>query len=130
MFKLRIITPKGEYLTKDVESLTLKLTSGYRTILTGHAEMIGTLDYAPMHFINEGKTQSFALHGGAINVKKDEVILIVNAIEAKEDIDISRAKEAKIRAETRLNDKKEGLDIKRARLALARAISRIKTYEE
>ena len=130
-FKLAIISPKGLYLEKDVDSLTIKLTSGYRTILSHHIDLIGALSYAPMHYVIGGKTYNFAVHGGAISIKDNKVSLIVNAVEAKEDIDIVRAKAAKDRAEKRLKDKQDiNLDVKRAELALLRAIARIKTYEE
>lgn len=130
MFKLAIISPKGLYFEKDVDSLTVKLTSGYRTILSKHAPLIGALDYAPMHIVENGKTKYYAVHGGAISIKDNKVSLIVNAIEAKEDIDISRAKAAKGRAEERLNKSDINTDVKRAELALTRALTRIKTYEE
>ncbi len=131
-FKLVIISPKGVYLDKEVESLSVKLTSGYRTILSHHADLIGALAYAPMHYVENGKTYFYAIHGGAISIKDNKVNLIVNAVEAKHDIDINRAKQAKDRAEKRLSNKKDdiNLDVKRAEAALARAIARIKTYEE
>lgn len=129
VFLLEIVTPKGLYFSDNVESLSIKLTSGYRTFLKGHIPLIGALDYAPMHLIMNGKKIFYAVHGGAINVTKEKIIVITNAIERKEEIDISRAKNAKKRAEERLNSKDPNLDIKRARVALLRAIARIKTYE-
>ena len=130
MFKLTIITPSGLYLEEEVSSLTLKLVTGYRTILSGHLPLIGALDYAPMHFYKDDKKHIFSLSGGALNVKDDgSVTIITNAIESKEFIDISRAISAKERAEARLNNKDPNIDTKRAELALLRAISRIKTYE-
>lgn len=128
-FHLVIISPRGIYFDNEVESLTLKLTSGYRTILSGHAPLIGSLAYAPMHIIKDNKTAYYSLNGGAINVSKEKVTLIVNSIESKDEIDIKRAKEAKERAEERLSSKDPNIDIKRAQAALYRAISRIKTYE-
>lgn len=127
MFKLEIITPKGLYASLDVESLTVKLTSGYRTILTGHMPLVGSLAYAPMHIVKNGKTEFFALHGGALNVQKDKVTIIANAIESKADIDLKRAQDAKKRAEERLNSKDPNIDVKRAELALIRALTRIET---
>jgi F-type H+-transporting ATPase subunit epsilon len=124
-FKVEIVTPKGLFESVDVDSLTLKLTSGYRTILAGHTPLIGTLDYAPMHVSVSGKTKYYALHGGAINVKKDGVVIIANAIERSRDIDIARAKAAKARAEKRLQEKDPNIDMKRAELALKRAIARL-----
>lgn len=129
-FEVSIITPKGLFLKENVESLTIKLTSGYRTFLKGHMDLIGTLDYAPMHYVKNGKVYYFALHGGAINVKKNGIIVIASSIERKEDIDLVRAKEAKKRAEDRLNNKKDpNTDVKRAQIALLRANARIKTFE-
>ena len=131
MFKLTVVTPRGKYLETEVESLTIKLTTGYRTILTGHMALIGALDYAPMHIIKDGETKYYAVSGGAINIKNDGgVTLLVNAIEAKEDIDLARAKAAQDRALSRLNTSKDDdIDYKRASLALKRAIARIKTFE-
>lgn len=129
-FKLAIISPRGIYFEKEVESLTVKLTSGYRTILSKHAPLIGALAYAPMHLVEKGKTYYYALHGGAISIKDNKVTLIVNAVEAKEDINIERAKAAKARAEERLTSKDINIDVKRAELALRRALTRINTFEE
>ena len=75
-FKLEIITPRGIYLTEDVSSLTIKLTSGYRTFLPGHYPLIGSLDYAPMHTIKNGEINYYAIHGGAINVTKEKIEMI------------------------------------------------------
>lgn len=126
-FKLVVITPKGLYLEKEIESLTIKLTSGYRTFLTGHAPLIGALDYAPMHLIENGKTIYYAIHGGAINVTKEKTTLVVNSIESQDEIDIERAFSSKERAEKRLAEKDPQIDLKRAKASLMRAIARIKT---
>ena len=128
-FSLEIINPRGIYLTKIVSSLTIKLTSGYRTILAGHMDLIGALDYAPMHIISEGKTEYFAIHGGAINITKTKVTIICNAIESASEIDLSRAEASKGRAQKRLQEKDPNFDEKRIRLSLARALARIKTAQ-
>ena len=124
-FQLEIITPKGIYFSESVESLTIKLGSGYRTFLTGHTPLIGSLAYAPMHIIKSGKMEEYAIHGGAINVTKEKISVVCNAIENKKDIDKKRALAAKERAEKRLQDKDPNIDIKRAQLALQRALIRL-----
>ena len=124
-FLLQIITPRGVYFEKEVQSLTVKLGSGYRTLLAGHAPLIGSLAYAPMHFVKDGKLEEFAVHGGAINVTKEKVSLVCNAIENKKEIDKNRALAAKERAEKRLKDKDPNIDLKRAELALQRALVRL-----
>lgn len=125
--KVDIITPKGLYASLDVSSLTLKLITGYRTILEGHAPLIGSLDYASMHILKDGNEQYYTLLGGALNVKKDKVVIITNAIEGKDEIDVKRALSAKKRAEERLTSNDPNLDVKRAELALKKALVRIET---
>ena len=126
-FRLVIVSPRGCYFDEEVDSLTVKLTSGYRTILAHHAPLIGALGYAPMHIVRKGKTDYYAIHGGAINVTNEQVTLMVNAVEHENEIDVERAKQAKERAEKRLKNRDDGLDVKRAQLALYRALSRINT---
>ena len=126
-FRLLIVSPRGKYFDEEVESLTIKLSSGYRTILARHTPLVGALAYAPMHIVKNGKTIYYALHGGAINVTNEQVTLMVNTIEREDEIDLERAHRAKKRAEERLQSKDEGIDIKRAQLALYRALSRIDT---
>lgn len=125
-FKLNIVTPKGLYKSLDVDSLTIELTSGYRTILTGHAPLIGSLSIGEMHVVKDNVTSYFAISGGAINVKKDEVIILTNSIEQSNEIDVERATKALQRATNRINNKDINLDVKRAELALKRAANRIK----
>ena len=129
-FKVVIITPKGLYREDEVDSLTIKLTSGYRTFLTGHIPLIGSLAVGSMHFVKNGEAHYFAVHGGAINVTKEKTTIICNGIESEKDIDVERAKDARDRARKRLKEKDINIDVKRAELALARAIARIKTVEE
>ena len=129
-FSLEIITPRGIYLTEEVESLTIKLSSGYRTFLKGHTPLIGSLAYAPMHLVKDGKIENYAIHGGAINVTKEKVSVVCNAIENEKEIDVERALSAKERAEKRLKDKDPNIDLKRAQLALQRSLIRLEVLNK
>ena len=124
-FLLEIITPKGIYLSEEVDSLTIKMTSGYRTFLAGHMPLIGSLAYAPMHLVKAGKLENYAVHGGAINVTKEKVSVVCNAIESKDEINEERALAAKERAEKRLKENDPNIDLKRAQLALQRSLIRL-----
>ena len=126
-FQLVIVTPRGCYLDEQVESLNVKLSGGYVTILPKHTPMIGALGYGPMHIKKDGETIYYALHGGALHVTNEKVTLMVNTIEREDEIDLERAKKAKERAEERLKSRGDGIDLKRAKMALYRALSRINT---
>ena len=129
-FSLEIITPKGIYFSDEVDSLTIKMTSGYRTFLAGHMPLIGSLDYAPMHLVKSGKLENFAVHGGAINVTKEKTTVVCNAIENENEIDKERALAAKERAEKRLKEKDPNIDLKRAQLALQRSLIRLEVLDK
>ena len=129
-FLLEIITPRGIYFTEEVDSLTIKLTSGYRTFLKGHLPLIGSLAYAPMHLVKNGKLEDYAVHGGAINVTKEKITVICNAIESVDEIDKDRALAAKERAEKRLQEKDPNIDLKRAQLALQRSLIRLEVLDK
>ena len=129
-FSLEIITPRGIYFTEEVESLTIKMTTGYRTFLAGHMPLIGSLDYAPMHLMRSGKLENYAVHGGAINVTKEKVTVVCNAIEHESEIDEDRALAAKERAEKRLKEKDPNIDLKRAQLALQRSLIRLEVLNK
>ena len=129
-FSLEIITPRGIYLTEKVDSLTIKMTTGYRTFLAGHMPLIGSLAYAPMHLVKDGKVQNYAVHGGAINVTKEKVVVVCNAIEHESEINKERALAAKERAEKRLKEKDPNIDLKRAQLALQRSLIRLEVLNK
>ncbi len=129
-FNLLIITPKGVYLEDRVDSLTLKMVSGYRTILSSHYPLVGMLDVAPAYIKRGNNITHYSLNGGVLNITKEKVVVIASSIESQKEIDIERANKAKERAEHRIQEKDENLDLKRANAALARALSRIKTFNK
>ena len=129
-FLLEIITPRGIYFTEEVDSLTIKMSTGYRTFLAGHLPLIGSLAYAPMHLVKNGEVENYAVHGGVINVTKEKISVVCNAIENEKEIDEARALAAKERAEKRLQEKDPNIDIKRAQLALQRSLIRLEVLSK
>ena len=61
-----------------------------------------------------------------LQFKDEEAVILTNAGEFGEDIDVTRAKEAKARAEARLAEVSASIETKRAEAALARAMVRLK----
>ena len=87
-FKLKIVTPEKVFFEGEVDILNIKLTKGYTGILPKHMPLVSMVEIAPMNFKQGKITREMAVHGGVLNVKEDETLLLVNAIEYKEDIDI------------------------------------------
>lgn len=129
-FPLLIITPRRKVFDDNVDLLSVVSTAGQLGILANHTPLLTILKTGPMHIKTKNKTIYYAVSGGVLSVQKNQTILLVDAIEQAEDIDIARAKEALKRAEDRLNQKNEKIDNIRAKTALARALNRIQVAEE
>jgi F-type H+-transporting ATPase subunit epsilon len=68
----------------------------------------------------------FTTMGGIFQFKDNNAIILTDTAETGEDIDVTRARQAKERAEARLADKTATIDAQRAESALARAKARLK----
>ncbi|MEY3431236.1 MAG: synthase epsilon chain [Bacillota bacterium] len=128
-FPVLIITPKRKVFDGKVELLSVMTTAGQLGILANHTPLLTILKTGPMHMLVDKKTTFFAVSGGVLSVQKNQTILLVDAIERADEIDVMRAKEAMKRAEERLKEKTEKIDEARAKAALARALNRIQVAE-
>ncbi len=128
-FPVLIITPKRKVYDGQVELLSVMTTAGQLGILANHTPLLTILKTGPMHMIVDKKTTYFAVSGGVLSVQKNQTILLVDAIERADEIDVTRAKDAMKRAEERLKEKTEKIDEARAKAALARALNRIQVAE-
>ena len=72
--------------------------------------------------------KDYAIAGGLLQFADNEMRILADAIEGREEIDIERARRAKQRAEERLKKMDNRTSMKRAEVALTKAINRIKVY--
>ena len=127
-FLLEIYTPYGKYFDHYVEELVIQTEEYVLGILPNHTPLVAKVKTSKMEIIHNGERKIYAIAEGLLNVKSDGVVLLVNSIESKEEIDIERAKHAKSRAEERLKEPLN-IDVERALKALNRANNRISIYE-
>jgi F-type H+-transporting ATPase subunit epsilon len=127
-FLLEIYTPYGKYFDGFIEEVIVPTEEYVLGILANHSPLVAKVRTGKLEIIQDDEKIIYAITEGLINVKKDGVVILVNSIERKDEIDIDRAKEAKRRAEERLN-KPLNIDVERAQRALIRANNRISVYE-
>ena len=127
-FLLEIYTPYGKYFNRYVDELVIQTEEYVLGILPNHAPLVAKVKTSKMEIIQNGQKKCYAIGEGLLNVKKDGVVLLVHSIESKDEIDIDRAKQAKKRAEGRLEEPLN-IDVERAMKALIRANNRISVYE-
>lgn len=128
--RLEIVTPERKVFEQDVNMVVVKGVGGELGILPHHIPLVTPLKIAPVK-AKVGSSETFiAVHGGFMEVRKDKVVILAEAAELGADIDVSRARLAKERAERRLAQKQSDLNAKRAELALHRALNRIQAAGE
>ncbi len=128
--RLEIVTPEHKVYEKDVNMVVVKGVAGELGILPDHIPLVTPLKVAPVKVKIGNTHENIAVHGGFMEVRKDKVVILADAAELGADIDISRARLAKERAERRLAQKQAEISAIRAELALQRAIARLETVEK
>ncbi|CAM3698591.1 F0F1 ATP synthase subunit epsilon [Cohnella lubricantis] len=125
--RLEVVTPERKVYEEDVSMVVVKGVAGELGILPHHIPLVTPLKIAPIKAKKGNSEEFIAVHGGFMEVRKDKVVILAEAAELGSDIDVSRAQQAKERAEQRLAAKADEVDHKRAELALQRAVTRIQT---
>ena len=129
-YKLEILTPLKKVYEGEVEHLVANGVDGLFGVLFNHAPMLSGLSFGPLYLrMSGGQQKEFVVSDGFFEVKNNVASLLVDTAESKEDIDIQRAKEAKERAEKRLQERGKDTDVDRAHAALVRAITRLKVAQ-
>ncbi len=122
-----LVTPERTVISRAVEMVVAKTTVGEMGILPGHAPLVANLAIDIVRIKEPDETHEVAVHGGFLEVTPERVVVLAEAAEFPEEIDVDRALAAKERAERRLAEKgTEEIDFKRAELALQRAMNRLK----
>ncbi|MDD2890157.1 MAG: F0F1 ATP synthase subunit epsilon [bacterium] len=129
-FKLEIVTVERLSFSDNVNVLVAPGVNGQLGILPNHAPLMTMLEPGEL-IIKKGSEETYwAITGGFLEVRPDKVIILADACELATEIDVSRAEEAKRRAEERLKQKSSGIDVTRAETALRRSLIRLKIAEK
>jgi len=129
-FSLRIVSPEGNVLKEDVEFVVLPSELGELGILPNHAPLIAGLDVGVIRYTLNSTIKRVAITGGFVEVIDNSVTVLADTAELSEEIDLTRAVEAKERAMKRLAARSNETDIRRAEYALRRAAARISAAED
>lgn len=124
MILCEIITPNGLYKSFNTSMLNVVTIAGERGILPRHTPLVTMLEISKLTSIEDEVRYEYAISGGLLYFEKDVAKILCDSIESKQEIDLERAKEAKVRAEKHL--KSPDSDYIRAELALKKALNRIK----
>jgi F-type H+-transporting ATPase subunit epsilon len=119
-----IMTPDRIFWNQSAQEIILPTNTGQMGVLSQHAALITALDIGVMSVRQNNAWTFFALMNGFASVQKDQITVLVNAAESKEDISAETAGQEFEEAQQRVdkaNDKKERME---ASLAFKRARTR------
>ena len=130
--KFKIVTPERTVLDQEVDQVTLPVLDGQVTILPGHRSYIAALKAGEVALKIDGKEILMATSGGFIEFNDNNLVILADTAEHAEEIDLSRAEEARKRAEKLKTEKVNMNEMEYAKVAAAieRESSRIRVVKK
>jgi F-type H+-transporting ATPase subunit epsilon len=128
-FKLEIVTAERMVFSDDVSAVIAWGVEGQLGILPHHAPLMTMLQPGDILIRKDKEEEFFAISGGFLEVRPDKVIILADACERVEEIDIARAEEAKKRAQETMKSAPLSADAAAAEAALRRSLARLKVAE-
>ncbi len=129
-FELQIVTPDRKFYEGPVERIVVRTAQGDMAVLKDMMYTVTPLDTGIIKIKEDKKDMEASCTNGFLQVKEDRAVIIADAAEWPEEIDIERAKKAKERAEKRLQNQEANVDVARAQAALQRAMVRLQVAKK
>ena len=123
---LEIVTPERGIISERVDEVQVPGAEGAFGILPGHTPLLATLQVGELWYRRGEETSYVAVSFGFAEVQPDRVSILAQMAEEAEDIDVTRAEAAELRARGRLEAPVVDMDVERARLALLKSLTRIR----
>ena len=123
---LEIVTPERGIISQRVDEVQVPGAEGAFGILPGHTPLLATLQVGELWYRRGEETSYVAVSFGFAEVQPDRVSILAQMAEEAENIDVTRAEAAELRARGRLDAPVVDMDVERARLALLKSLTRIR----
>ncbi len=126
-FRLEIVTPERLVYSEDVDVLTVPTVQGEISILAKHVPLVSIISPGEIKIKRDGETEFMAITGGFVQVLPHKVIILADAAERAEEIDLERAMKARERAQKLMEEKRgDKISHAEAMAAFQRALVRIR----
>jgi len=127
--RLDIVTAERIVYSEEVDIVVAPGIEGQLGILPHHAPLMTALQSGELRVKKGGEEFFMAISGGFLEVRPDRIIVLADAAERAEEIDLARAEEAKRQAQEQLSQPTPGVDMAQAEAALHRSLVRLKVGE-
>jgi F-type H+-transporting ATPase subunit epsilon len=113
----------------DIDTVVAPGAQGELAILPSHAPLITTLAPGVLRLRKGSEETDIVVTGGFLEISENKVVILAEAAEKAEEIDVARAQEARARAEKALAARESVMDVARAEAELRRSLMRLKVAE-
>lgn len=128
---LDVVTPQRVEFSRTVDMVVAPGVKGQLGILHGHIPLVTRLEVGILKVYDNDEVIRIAVSDGYLEVTPSKVVVLAEAAELPEEIDVERALAAKRRAEERLAGLPQGdLNFVRTQASLQRALNRLRLVEE
>jgi F-type H+-transporting ATPase subunit epsilon len=125
--RCEIVSQDRKVFEGEVDIVVAPGAEGEMGILPHHAPTLTALKTGVLKIRRDGREEFFAISGGFMEVLPDHVIVLADAAERSDEIDLARAEEARRKAEESLkNAPRESKSFLEAEMALRRSTLRLK----
>ncbi len=129
-FRLEIVTAERMVYSDEVSAVVAWGVEGQLGILPHHAPLMTMLQPGDLLIRKDREEEYFAISGGFLEVRPDKVIILADACERADEINIARAEEAKRRAQETMKAAPLSVEAAAAEAALRRSLARLKVAEK
>ena len=124
--KLEIVTPDAKVYSDDVEMVTLPGVEGEMGIFPNHVPLMTQIAPGEIIARKSGQDLFLAIGEGFVEITGERVAILADMAIRAENIDESKAEEARRRAEARLAEKIDDEESAMVQAALAHSLAQLK----
>ena len=123
--KLEIVTPEAKVYSEDVDMVTLPGVEGEMGIFPMHVPLMTQLVAGEIGVRKGGQEFFLAVGEGFVEVTGESVSILTDMAIKAENIDETKAEEARKRAEARLTEKLDDAEVANVSAALAHSLAQL-----
>ena len=100
LIKFEIVTPERVVLKVEITQVSVPTKKGEITVLPNHIPLVATLQPGVIEYVKKDNDRDImSVSGGFIEVLKNKIVILADTAERAEEIDETKAEDARKRAE-------------------------------
>jgi len=123
--KLEIVTPEDKVYSEEVDMVTLPGQEGQMGVFPRHVPLMTQVSAGEIVAKKGADEQYLAVGEGFVQIMPDKVSVLTDMAITEENIDETKAEEARKRAEDRLQDKLSDEEMATVKAALAHSLAQL-----